>query len=413
MITTPPTETPPVILIVDDDAVTRITIASALNSQGMETITASSGEECLTISKITRPDCILLDMGLPNIDGLTTCTRLKEDPKLHNTPIIFISSNDDTDNIIAGLNIGGHDYITKPIQLRIMLARVESAVREKRAREVVSRLLTEQQRELEMAASIQHSMLPSTNFSHQLHTTSWLYQPCFHMAGDIFNIMPLDEDHLALYVLDVTGHGLASALLSVQASRTLTSNLNDNSLLRQNELSRTLLLSPANVLSYLNAHFPMTPPAYLNFTLLYAVLNIQTGELTLSSAGHPGPVIIHTDGSSEQIQVSGVPIGMLPQSDYDTITITLQPGERIAFFSDGITEALDAQMLPFADTFHQILHDTGSLPQKEVIERIRSELAQWHAHQQQQDDVTLVLLDRPTKEAIAAHTAETNSSSST
>jgi len=129
--------TPPCILIVDDNPENRDIFRARLARHGYEILTASDGEEALTTARATRPDLILLDIMMPKVDGIEVCRRLKADPAFPFTPIIMVTARADTKDIVAGLEAGGDEYLTKPVDQGALVARVKSMLRIKALQDTV------------------------------------------------------------------------------------------------------------------------------------------------------------------------------------------------------------------------------------------------------------------------------------
>src|SRR6202035_948409 len=153
--------------------------------------------------------------------------------------------------------------------------------------------------------------------------------------GDSFNVFTIDDDHVALYLLDVSGHGVAAALQAVALTRVLASRPWPISALRR-------ILSPAEVAEALNREFPIDPETWQYFTFLCATLDVRSSELRFTSAGHPGPIYVPRSGGPATVDAPGFPIGLFPEASYEEHSLTLQVGDRMYFYSDGATDAVDA-----------------------------------------------------------------------
>src|SRR5262249_44025645 len=174
----------------------------------------------------------------------------------------------------------------------------------------------------------------------------WHYRPCEELAGDGLNVFALDDRHAALYVFDVSGHGVASALLSVSLSRVLSPPSDPSSVLRPevgngDAASNGRPMPPAEVAARLNRMFPFDEATEQYFTILYGFLDAATGEFRYVSAGLPGIAHTPAPGGGRIIDTRGFPIGLAADS-YDEHALPMAPGDRIYLYSDGIPEAMDA-----------------------------------------------------------------------
>ena len=182
--------------------------------------------------------------------------------------------------------------------------------------------------EIEAAAEFQRSLLPQEKIASQRFESHWFYKPCDELGGDSLNIFWIDDNRVGMYVLDVTGHGVASSLLSVTATHFLSERLKS--------------CCPHDVVKGLNAHFSKEQYKNHVFTLVYGVLDLEKLSFSYTSAGHLGPVHLTRDGQTRQWEGHGIPIGMFEDADYRTDEIPLKPGDRLFLLSDGVFEARNA-----------------------------------------------------------------------
>lgn len=217
----------------------------------------------------------------------------------------------------------------------------EGALREANERlAVVNRGM---QRDLDAAAAIQRSLLPDRSPVTDGMDFAWRLDPCEELAGDTLNVLPLGDGRLGIYVLDVSGHGVPAALLSVSLHHWLSPDP-DRSVLRtsgQRSSSGPRNLTPDQVASQLNREFPMDHETGQYFTLIYGVLDLASREYSYVTAGHPPPIHLPARGRARQLSAQGVAIGFFPDSAYRTCVVKLQPGDRLYLFSDGLPESTD------------------------------------------------------------------------
>ena len=223
---------------------------------------------------------------------------------------------------------------------------------------------------------------------------AWVYRPCDELAGDGLNVFPITEGMIGMYVLDVSGHGVASALLSVTLSRLLSPPSEPSSILIQETPGRSgfEVTPPAEVASRLNRLFPFDLAVAQFATLVYGVLNVATGEFRYVSAGHPGPVLVPVDGEPLILPCEGFPIG-LAEENYEERSISLKAGDRLYFYSDGVPEAMDSQGKKFGNSrLLGAICQGKSEPLKEGIATLESEIARWHGTSRPQDDISILAL---------------------
>ena len=247
-------------------------------------------------------------------------------------------------------------------------------------------------RDLTAAAKVQRSLLPGENVTIPSTQVSWRYVPCQSLAGDFLNIFPLDNEHVGLFVVDVSGHGVPSSLMAVTVGRFLTPKVSDQSLLvRQGADGKVVVARPAEVATKLNQLFQADEFSGLYFTILYAVLHVPTGRLDWVSGGHPAMVRVPAGGAPEFHGAEGFPIAFVPDVDYEQHTLQLAPGDRIFFYSDGVTEAMDKDRNPLGD---QALSDdlaaSRGRPLDESVSALLKRVEEWCQPTGPLDDVTIL-----------------------
>jgi phosphoserine phosphatase RsbU/P len=254
--------------------------------------------------------------------------------------------------------------------------------------------------ELEAAARIQQTLLPLNHQRFDCGQFSYLFHPCMELAGDTFNVIPLDEYRIAFYIIDVSGHGVGSALLSVTLNRWLSPSPGKYCVFPRNSTDPMYLdiTSPAAVAMQLNQQFQMSSEIPQYFTMLYGMLDQLTGDFRYVSAGHPGPILVPKAGNAECLAAQGFPIGLLPDVDYHDCCVRLQPGDRLYFYTDGVSEALDAQEQEFGvERIKASFCESRAQSLAESLDRLMVSLRQWRWNDPFHDDVTMLAVefDRP------------------
>jgi sigma-B regulation protein RsbU (phosphoserine phosphatase) len=389
------------ILVVDDAPANLQVLAGMLKDRGYKARPVPSGKLALLAARRDPPDLILLDINMPEMNGYEVCRRLKADEDLQGIPVIFISALNENLDKVKAFAIGGVDYLTKPFQMEELHARVETHLKLRRLQielqETNARLAkanARMSRDLNAAAKIQATFLPretprvpGTNFA-------WSYRPCDELAGDGLNVIPLGEGKVALYILDVTGHGVASALLSVALSRLLSPASDPSSILirREDVWDRFEITSPSEVAARLNRLFPFDSAEQFA-TLVYGILNAATGEFRYVSAGHPGPVHLPCGADPVILESAGFPIGLADEV-YEERSIRLGPGDRLYLYSDGVSEAMNPRGKQFGEA--RLLKAIGqrrSEPLHESIASLLAEIARWNESERPHDDISILAVE--------------------
>ena len=215
----------------------------------------------------------------------------------------------------------------------------------------ISRINAHMVRDLQAAAKVQRSLLPADDVEIPGTSIAWKYVPCQSLAGDFLNIFPLDDEHVGLFVVDVSGHGVPSSLMAVTVGRFLTPKVSDSSLLvRQGADGRVAVATPAEVATQLNKLFQADEFSGLYFTLLYGVLHLPTGRFDYCSGGHPALVRVPASGGDVEFHTTeSFPIAFVPDVEYSQSSLQLAPGDRLFLYSDGVPEAMDKDRNPYGD----------------------------------------------------------------
>jgi phosphoserine phosphatase RsbU/P len=251
--------------------------------------------------------------------------------------------------------------------------------------------------DLEMAARIQKSLLPASNFRIEGICLAWLLKSCDELAGDTLGVIPLDASHLGIYILDVSGHGVSASLLSFTLNRWLSLGSDQSPLVRRRPGSLELseIVSPAEVAEQLNRQFPMDPRTFQYFTLLYGILDKENGEFRFVAAGHPAPILIRKSSNPRLLESTGLPVGMLPDATYREEVLWLEPGDRIFLYTDGVTEAMDGDDQEFGIIRLLSSLERGmSLSLEDSVSSLVTSIEQWCGRLRPRDDITVLGIER-------------------
>ena len=250
--------------------------------------------------------------------------------------------------------------------------------------------------DLGTAARIQRALLPMSLPEPSGYRFAWHFLPSAQLAGDTLNVLWLSPDEVALYIADVSGHGVSAALLSVTLSRWLSTTPGQLSLLTADSASPTgyRISSPAEVAERLNQQFPFDPRTGQYFTLIYGILTLSRGEFRYVSAGHPPLVHLPLGGKARALSTEGFPVGIVRSPGYEERTVQLSSGDRLVLVTDGLTEAADpsgeqfgmARVLEAAET-------SCNLKLERQLDEIVEIARRWCSCPAFDDDVSLVAVE--------------------
>ena len=323
------------VLLVDDQAIVGAAVERMLAPEGDIVFRyCQDPTRAIQTADEFKPTVILQDLIMPEIDGLTLVKFFRVHPHMKDVPLIVLSSKEEAMTKADAFALGANDYLVKLPDRIELIARIryhsKGYINLLQRNEAYAALLESRQAmacELAQAADYVVSLLPAPILEGQI-TTAWRFFPSTQLGGDCFGYHWIDEDHFAIYLLDVCGHGVGPALLSVSAFNSI----------RSQTLPNTNFLAPEQVLSALNAAFPMDANNGLYFTIWYGVFNRQTRKLRFASGGHPPAILVSKNGAISQLITPNLIIGGMPDVDYQADERTVDEGARLYVFSDGVYE---------------------------------------------------------------------------
>lgn len=392
------------ILIVDDSEDIRILLKRILVSAGHDVFEAASGDDAISLAGEVKPDLVLLDIVMPGIDGYGVCEALKQRYPSMDMPVIFLSAKTDAADRVRGLEIGGSDYITKPFDKAEVLARVENHLKIRRLTGELIRTnkeLTDKQRaldeDLKAAAGIQRSLMPREIPNIKNLSVAWKFMPSHMIGGDIFNIFRLDENHFGLYMVDVSGHGVQSALVTVSVSQMLQPDSGIATKRKTETPPGYQIVPPRSVLETLDAEYPLERfDKY--FTIVYMVIDTASGALAYSNAAHPSPVVLRYDGTIELLDKGGTIIGLGGLVPFEEGRKTLKAGDRVVLYTDGVVEYRNKEGEFFGEErFYAILASLRQAPINDMLDGILASMNDFGMGKEYQDDITLIALEYGSK----------------
>lgn len=332
-------------------------------------------------------DIILSDINMPEMDGLTMLAKVNEmrNPALK---VIMVSAYGDMENIRTAMNNGAFDFATKPIDLDDLQKSIDNAVEQIkfiRESQREHEQLQDIQSDLRIASEIQHAILPTNKdvLPKDLYDMATLMDPAKDVGGDFYDYFKTDENRLGFVMADVSGKGVPAALF-MAVSRTLLKATGIRDL-----VSKDCMTSVNDLVCGESVDGMFV-------TVFYGRLNILTGEIDYSNAGHNPPYVVHENGKVEMVPAQGnMVLGAVENFQYRNDKITLEKGDMLFTFTDGVTEAMNRDGEQFGEErLEKLLAKCGGKTSQETIDTVRTAVAEWAGEAEQSDDVTMLVIKR-------------------
>lgn len=376
-------KSPPLILIVDDNPANVEIFQMRLAANNYKIITAMDGEAALRMTKDHLPDLILLDIMMPKMDGISVCRHIKSDPSLPFMPIIMVTAKAASKDIVAGLEAGGDEYLTKPVDHAALVSRVRSMLRIKELHDTVHEQSAQLKFQLETATKIQSLFWPRMP---ELEAGSHIWGisvPAAYVGGDFYDVIPLSDGSLLAYVADVSDKGVPAALIMAALSTKIRSEAQ-----LQNELDKLMVSINSSACRLISEEG-------FFITIVLARYWPDSGRMQVIVGGHFPPLWIDESGIRKMPPASGMCLGVTPETRYNVIEILLSPGESLLFYTDGIVEARNEklELLGNSRLTDFIINSKGPPWGKELFHSVRL----WQGNTPASDDLTILEIWRDKK----------------
>lgn len=409
MAKTPERESARRILIVDDSRLQRRILSASLRRWGFAVEEAASGPEALEFCRNSAPDIVISDWMMPEMNGPEFCQAFRAIPRENYGYFILLTSKSDSCDVAQGLDAGADDFLTKPVSGDEMRARLNAGERILRMEEelvrknrLVSSTLAELQvvydsldSDLVEARKLQQSLVKERFRDFGTSQVSLLLRPSGHVGGDLVGFFPINAQRVALFAIDVSGHGVASALMTARLAGYLSGASPEQNVALYSRADGTFdAHPPEEVAGRLNDLTLSEMDTETYFTLAFADIDLTTGAVELVQAGHPHPAIQRADGRVEFIGQGGLPIGLIADARYERVSARLEPGDRLFVVSDGVTECEtpDGDLLEEAGLI-SVLQRNDSLRGEACLEAMTWDLSQHAGGREFSDDVSAILFE--------------------
>ena len=341
------------ILVVDDSRLQRKILSSSLVRWGYEVIEAASGEEALEICIAQRPELVISDWVMPTMDGIQFCKEFRELTSDTYGYFILLTSKSEKNDVAEGLDAGADDFLTKPVNGNELRARITAGERILKMQleltqknRVIGDTLKELQRlydsldsDLIEANKLQESLIPERFKKVGDSHLSLMLRSSGHVGGDLVGHYPAGDGHLGIYALDVSGHGISSALMTARLAGYLSGSAPDQNIALEKTPDGSYCSRPLfEAIETLNEMVLDEMETEHYFTLMLADINLRTGAVKIAQAGHPHPVVQRKSGEIIQEGTGGFPVGLMSGVRFEEFETKLEPGDRLVILSDGVTE---------------------------------------------------------------------------
>ncbi len=371
------------VLIVDDTPHNLRLLSQMLAEHGYKVRAVTSGARALAAARAAVPDLILLDIRMPELDGIQVCQQLKADRRTRDVPVLFISALDQIRDKVRAFGAGGVDYITKPFQLEEVLARVGThlALREsqQRLRDANARF----ERELALAGKIQAGILPRLYPAVEGWQFSAALQPARETSGDFYDMGVLPDGSVWLLIADVTDKGAGAALYMALCCA----------------LIRTCVAlhpaEPQRVMEAVNQRLRQDIECEEFVTAVYGVLDPGTGAWQYCNAGHNPPYLVQSAGAVQVLSRTGMPLGIAADATWERGMVHVEPGGVLTLYTDGVIEAQDDWGAFFGlERLLECLQRPGRCSAHDTSELILTKVREFVGSARQSDDMALVVVAR-------------------
>lgn len=388
------------IMIVEDDDLIVTQMEFIGEDLGAEIVHAPDGMKALSILETRQDiDIIISAWVLKTLDGVELVRRVR---KIYSDDYIYFilqTGMGDTDSLVEGIEAGADDFIRKPIIEEEVKARINAGLRIRELQAVLrsnNRKLDDALQsiddDLSSAARLIKSLLPDHHVDDFLEVRSQ-FEPCAHIGGDLYGYRKLSDRYFAFYQIDVSGHGVPSALMSFSLNNDLTFEAQSGDILiEKNSDGNIVPRKPSDVLADLNTRYMTLSESTMYFTMVYGYIDIHERKVSLAQGGHPSPLVLrHDSGECLAIGDGGFTVGMFDFATYEDIELTLSSGDILFLYSDALIEALNEEDKIF-DT-ERVIETVKGLhkqPLETIIEEMRKPALAWSNAQRFDDDQTIL-----------------------
>ena len=404
-----PVPLPRHVLVVDDSRAQRHIVSMQLRRWGYRVTECESALVALDLCRSLDIDIVISDWMMPGMTGLEFCREFRNLGRERYGYFVLLTSKSEKTEIDDGLEAGADDFLTKPVASNELRARLRAGERmlamqaELLAKNtvIVSTLVELQKlydsldRDLIEARKLQQTLIRDRERDYGWARAALILRNSGRVGGDLVGSFRVDEDRVAVYSIDVSGHGVASAMMTARLAGFLTGSSPEQNLAFQTgPEGEHILLPPAAVAERFNRLMLEEIQAEQYFTMVFAMVDRRTNRLDLVQAGHPHPMLVRSDGQVQKLGCGGLPVGLIDGAVFDPVSAQIQPGDRLVMVSDGVTECPLPDGTDFGeDGLTQSLRASAHLSGSDLLEAMVWDLARAAETDSFPDDVSGIVLD--------------------
>ncbi|SDW87262.1 PP2C family protein-serine/threonine phosphatase [Roseicitreum antarcticum] len=396
------------VMVVDDSRAHRHLIALHLREWGYDVLQAASGAEALALCRDHPVDLILSDWMMPGMSGIDLCRAFRAMARETYGYFILLTSKTDRGAVAEGLDVGADDFLAKPVHAIELRARIKAGDRLVKLQDRLqfkNARLHDALRKLQSmydtldgdlieARKLQQSLVRERFRDFGRAQVSVLLRPCGHIGGDMVGFFPVTGDVLGLFAFDVSGHGVASAMMTARLAGLLSVASKEQNIALFCAADGYHARAPVDVATRMN-NLILSEMRTENYaTLAYGVADLRNGQVAMVQAGHPHPIVQRASGAIEWLGDGGLPVGLIAGAEYDGFQIDLLPGDRLLFVSDGVTECTNAQGEELGqDGLATLLDRLRDQRGQALLDTLVWDVARWSGRDEFADDISATLLE--------------------
>jgi sigma-B regulation protein RsbU (phosphoserine phosphatase) len=397
------------VLVVDDSRAQRHMVSMQLRRWGYRVTECETAVAALDLCRSGDVDIIISDWMMPGMTGLEFCKEFRGLDRESYGYFVLLTSKSEKNEIADGLEAGADDFLTKPVASNELRARLRAGERMlamqaellAKNKVIVSTLVELQKlydsldRDLIEARKLQQTLIRDRERDYGWSRVSLILRNSGRVGGDLVGSFRVDDDRVVVYSIDVSGHGVASAMMTARLAGFLTGSSPEQNLAFQTGPDGDhILLPPAAVVDRFNRLMLEEIQAEQYFTMVFAIMDRRTGRLDLVQAGHPHPLLLRADGDVMRLGHGGLPIGLVADAAYDQVSVQVAPGDRLVLFSDGFTECPLPSGKDFGeDGLIESLTKSAHLTGSDLLEAMVWDLTAKAGTDSFPDDVSGIVLD--------------------